>query len=122
MGLAGGGGGVKGVALVFLDIALEHALFIGVEPRCLVNAVAQHEDRHHADHERGQRLDQEHPLPAAQIVHAVERIHDPARQRVAEHACNGDARHEQRDHLAAAVGREPVGQVQDHAGVEARFG
>ncbi|MNT10340.1 hypothetical protein D3C72_1451650 [compost metagenome] len=61
-------------------------------------------------------------MPAAHAVRAVERVHDPARQRIAEHARDGDARHEQRDHLAAAVGREPVGQVQDHAGIETRFG
>jgi hypothetical protein len=53
---------------------------------------------------------------------AVEGVHDPARQRIAEDAGQRDRRHEDRDHARAVVRREPVGQVEDDAGEEARLG
>ncbi|KAG1435801.1 hypothetical protein G6F57_020956 [Rhizopus arrhizus] len=55
-------------------------------------------------------------------MRAVEGFHDPAGQGVPENAGHRNGGHEQRDDLGAAVSRIPVGQVQDHTGVETRFG
>jgi len=43
----------------------------------------------------GQSLEDEQPLPSSPAVDALHRVHDPARQRSAEHAGNRNSRHEQ---------------------------
>ncbi len=58
----------------------------------------------------------------ARAVRAAELGHQPARQRPADHARHGDARHEQRGDLGAPRGREPVGQVEHDGREEAGLG
>ncbi|KAF5289522.1 hypothetical protein FQR65_LT20817 [Abscondita terminalis] len=106
----------SGLPLASFDLAGQQLLFLVAEPFGAGDAVVQVHDGGDADQHGGDGLDQEHPLPARQAMVAVEGLHDPARQRVAEDARHGNGRHEQRDDLGAPVGRVPVGQVQDDAG------
>ncbi|MCY1524754.1 hypothetical protein D9M68_597020 [compost metagenome] len=108
--------------LVQLDFAGQQLLFIVAQPLRTGDAVVQVHDGRHADEQRRDGFDQEHPLPALQAVRAVKGLHDPPGQRVAENAGHRNGGHEQRDDLGAAMGRIPVCQVQDHAGIETRFG
>src|SRR6266536_505750 len=79
-----------------LDVVLEDGLLLLREPLRLPDAVVEVEEHRDAHDERGDRLDEEHGLPAAQAVRAVEALHDPARERTTEHAGDGDGGHEER--------------------------
>ncbi|MNN08620.1 hypothetical protein D3C81_1214810 [compost metagenome] len=61
-------------------------------------------------------------MPAGKPVGTVEGAHDPAGQRRADQPGQRHGGGEQGIHLAAAVGREPVGQIEDDARVEPGFG
>ncbi len=86
------------------------------------DAIVQVEQGPDPDQHRRHALQQEQPLPAAQAVQAGAGLHDPARQRPADHAGHRHPAHEQRHHARAPMRRIPIGQVQDDAGEEARLG
>ena len=56
------------------------------------------------------------------MVSALERLHDPAGERPSQQAGQRDGRHEHRDHLRASMAWIPVGEIQDDARKEPRFG
>ena len=55
------------------------------------------------------------------MAHVLHAVHDGARDRAAHGAGDGERGHEQAVDARAVAGREPVGQIQHHAGEEARL-
>ncbi|MNS39450.1 hypothetical protein D3C72_717320 [compost metagenome] len=115
--LAAGGVGVVGAQFLFQQVSL-----VIIEPFGLAVVVRQGPEGQHTKQHAGYRFEEEQPLPAAQAASVIEMPHDPAGQRAAEHAGQRQADHEQGDDAAAAIGREPGGQVIQHPRQKARFG
>ena len=67
-------------------------------------------------------LNKEQPLPAGEPGRAVEAGQDQAGDRRPDHARQRHGGHEQPDDLGALLGREPVGEIEDHAREEPRLG
>ena len=104
---------------VALHVLVHHVALARGEPLRVLRLVGQIEVRDDAGDHGGDALEQQHPLPAGPAVDAVHAVHDGAGQRTADHAREGRGRHEGAEGRGAAVVGEPVGQIQDDAGIEA---
>ena len=62
------------------------------------------------------RLQDEEPLPPGHALATGEVLHDEAGQRTADDSGDGVTGHQQGNHRCSAMGWEPVGEVEDHAG------
>jgi hypothetical protein len=96
------------------------SLVIG-KPRSLLRLVSHVEQHDDTKDDCRYRLHDKQPLPAlepADTVHFKERT----RERRSEHDRNWYCRHEQRGNRRTPMRREPVAEVQDDAGKEARLG
>ena len=105
--------------LLALQAPRQPLLLVGPQPGRLGGAVvevAPHED---AAQDGRHGLDQEQPLPVLQPGGAVEDRHDRTRERRADRVGDRDGGHEEAHGAGALAGREPVGEVEDHAGEEA---
>ena len=103
------------------DRGLERRLLAGRHPGGVARPVGEVEVGPHADERGGQALDQEHQLPAGQPEGAVH-VEEEARDRPAEDEAERLAQVEQAEDLGPLLRREPVGQVEQHAGEEAGLG
>ncbi|EEF24695.1 conserved hypothetical protein [Ricinus communis] len=92
-----------------------------VEPLGLGRPVGQVEPGDHADHDGRQRDAGEHHAPAFQAEQAV-RLDQQRRHRRADDDGQRLRQVEQRQDMAAVLGRHPQAQVQDGAGEEAGLG
>ena len=106
------------VAPLLGQAALEPVLLRRGQPAGLGRAVGQPEQGDDAEHDGGQRLDDEQPLPPVQAADARHAVQDQAGHGGAQEGGNGDRQHEPADDLGAVLAREPVGEIQDHAGEE----
>ena len=107
---------------VAVEVGAQHALVARRQPLGRLDAVGQVDEDQQAQHHRGNRLQEEQPLPARMATHAGKGRHDPARQRRPDQAGQRQADQEQRHDLAAHARGIPVGQVQHDAGKEPRLG
>ena len=107
--------------LLFLHFALEPCLLVGGEPPRLGRPVGQVEEADHPEEDRRGRLTKEQPLPAGQTKDAVE-FEEPRRYRGTEPDRYRDRRHKAGDDARAMQRREPIGEIEDHAGEEAGLG
>ncbi|MNF99109.1 hypothetical protein D3C84_819950 [compost metagenome] len=107
------------LAPILLQDVADELFFGGRQPLCLVRTIGHVEVRHDTGQHRGDAFEHEQPLPAVLAGHAVHRGHDAARQRPAEHAGNGRCRHEGAKGLRTTGAGVPVGEVEDHPGIEA---
>ena len=110
-----------------LGVLAPHALrepraLRGREPVGVRGAIGQVAERDEAEPDRRQALQEEEPLPARQPAQAAELLEDLARDRPAHHARDRGRGHEARHGARLLGGREPVREVEDHAGEEARLG
>src|SRR5271166_653355 len=107
--------------LLFLHFTLEPRLLVAGKPPRLVRPIGQVEKADHPeDHRRG-RLAKEQPPPAGKPENAIE-FEEPGRDRCAEPDRYRDRGHETRDDARAMQRREPIGEIEDHAGEEASLG
>ncbi|CAB5629194.1 Uncharacterised protein [Pseudomonas aeruginosa] len=105
----------------FGQLAFQRPLLLVAQPAGIARAVDQVEVGGNADQRGQQALGDEQPLPVGQAEDAVE-LQQPAGQRTAQHQRQRQAEIEQAERLGAAALREPVGEVEDDAGEEARLG
>ena len=98
---------------------LQPVPLILVEPRRLRRTVGQVEDDAEGHEDRGQRFEDEKPLPA--VEPPAGDVQQRARDRGADDGGEGDGEHEQRDHPGAVDRWEPQGQVIDDSGEEPRL-
>ena len=105
--------------LLALEALGQPALLVVGEPLRVLRPVVEEEQHEDGREDRGDRLDQEQPLPVLEAGDTVEDRHDAARDRRADGVGDRDRRHEEADGARPLTGREPVRQVQDHAGEEA---
>ena len=104
-------------------VGFQYCALVGAQPFGIGEAVAQQENRQATEQHGRNPLQQEHPLPACQAALACrEMAENPSGKRPAEQAGHRNGRHEQRHDATTAEGREPLREVQHHAGEEARFG
>jgi hypothetical protein len=87
---------------------LQPFALVGREPRSLGGSVAQHRSTEAGENDRGDALDDEHPLPARDAEPAFE-FEQMRRQRRADHAGEGATGVEDAHHPAAIAGGEPAG-------------
>ena len=102
-------------------VSVSHARLSGVEPGRFLGTVGQVEERRDADEDGGQPLDEKQPLPSAQSQCAVELQQRLGDRRADDHR-HGNGRHEERVGLRAMRGRDPVGEIEDHAREETGLG
>ena len=93
----------------------------GLQPRRVLRTIGQQHPGDDAHDDGRQRLDQEQPLPALQAEPPVHR-QQPRRHRRPDDQRDHAGRLEDSHHARAVIGREPPGQVQHDARIEARFG
>ena len=84
------------------------------EPGRVLWSVGKIGERHHAEHDGGQPLEEKQPLPPGQTAQAVHR-QQRAGNGAADDAGHGVGRHEERNDPGMITPRKPVGQVQNHA-------
>ncbi|MNV41767.1 hypothetical protein D3C71_1334150 [compost metagenome] len=115
--------GAEMVGVGLLGIAADHVapelLVAGIEPFGVLDLIVQMEPDNDAQDDGRNAFEQEQPLPALQAHGAIGELHDAARDRPADHAAKGDARHEDGVDAAPALGREPLGEVVQRARHEA---
>jgi hypothetical protein len=97
------------------------ALLGGAQPLGVLGLLGQPGQHEEAGDHRGNAFKDEQPLPVGQMAHVLHAVHDGARDRAAHGAGDGERGHEQAVDARAVAGREPVGQIQHHAGEEARL-
>ncbi|MNV60036.1 hypothetical protein D3C71_1524870 [compost metagenome] len=112
---------VAGFGVVLGQIVCNTLFFVLGQPFGLSIVVRQHPEREYAQQYAGNAFQQKQPLPAVQPVSHIKMSHDPARQRAAKHARQGQADHEQRNDAAATVSREPQRQIIQYSWQEAGF-
>ncbi|MCY1514944.1 hypothetical protein D9M68_495120 [compost metagenome] len=112
---------VELLLVLCLHFAGECLLFFGRQPVGLHRLTLQVEQRHDAYHHGSQAFHQEHPLPVGQAEHAVH-VQEPAGEGATQQQGARQAEVVDADRLAAALGWEPVGQIEDHARRETGFG
>ena len=102
------------------QLGRDPAPFVVGEPSCLLRPVREVEEREDARQHRREAFHDEQPPPPRhpEPVEAQERGGDDR----AEHVGRGDRGHEHRDGLRPVALPEPVSQVDDDAGEEARLG
>jgi hypothetical protein len=103
------------------DLSLEEAPFIGLQPLGIRGPVVQKSQRHNAERDGGEPLDEEEPLPAVEPSEAVE-LEQPARDRSTGDVRGRDRREEESKRAGALALREPPRQVEDDPWEESRLG
>ncbi len=108
-------------ALFAVDDLLHLAALVGRQPLGVGRAVGQVEIRPDTDGHGHQAFHGKQPLPAVPAAHAIE-LQQQARQGAAKDEGQRRAEVEKAHRLRPVRSGEPVGEVQDDAGEEARLG
>ena len=103
------------------ETPLQPAAALRVEPGRVRRAVGQVEKGDDGEHDRGQGLDDEEPLPAAQARRPIE-AEQPGGNRRTHRRRQRDRRHEIADDARPIGGRKPQCQEKDDAGEEPGLG
>src|SRR5271154_1879356 len=105
----------------FVDFGGYGSSFAFREPLGFDYAVVEEEENDDAEEDCGDGLQDEEPLPPGHAFAAGEVAQDEAGQRTADDSGDRVSGHQQGNHCGSAMGWEPVGEVEDHAGKEAGF-
>ena len=103
------------------EALLQPGPLLGPQPCRVLRTIGQQHPGDDAHDDGRQCLDQEQPLPALQAERPVQR-QQPRRHRRPDDQRDHAGRLEDSHHARAVIGREPPGQVQHDARIEARFG
>ena len=79
------------VFLIFGHVAGQQSLLRSTQPACLLDTVIEIQEHRNAHDQRGQRFNDEQPLPTRPAPCAPKRLHDPTRKRSADNTGDGDA-------------------------------
>ena len=101
--------------------AAQPRAFCWRQPRGLLRSIGQKPQRDATKHDRGETLNEKQPLPSRQPHPSVERQQRLGDRRANQHG-DGCRRHEERAGLGTLGRRNPVGQIQHHAGEEPGLG
>src|SRR6185437_8016123 len=105
----------------FVDLGSYDGSFRFREPPGFGYAVVEEEEDDDAEEDCGDSLQNEEPLPSGDALAAGEVPQDEAGQRTADDSGDRISGHQQGNHCSSAMGREPVGEVENHTGEEAGF-
>src|SRR5258708_31776816 len=105
----------------FVDFGGYGGSFAFREPLGFDYAGVEEEEDDNAEEDCGDGLKDEEPLPPGDALAAGEVVQDETGQGTSDDSGDGVSGHQQGNHCGSAMGWEPVGEVEDHAGEEASF-
>ena len=98
----------------------ERVPLLAREPVCVVGPVVEKKECDDSERHGGQTLENEQPVPAFESAESVQ-LEERAGYRPSHHRCDRYCQHEQGDDARPLARGEPIGEIKDDAGEEARF-